>query len=111
MIVAELSDNRGVMYTTITDQGNIMIPIIPSAASVGLRILKTLYKGKRKIGKGSAVVADKVGKAGFTGTSQAITGASKKVHQGTKFVGKKIKKYPKSASAVGGASLLAFLDD
>jgi len=99
------------MYTTITDKGNIMIPIIPTAASVGLRILKTLYKGKRKIGKGSAVVADKVGKAGFTGTSQAITGASKKVHQGTKFVGKKIKKYPKSASAVGGASLLAFLDD
>ena len=111
MIVAELSDNRGVMYTTITDQGNIMIPFIPSAASVGLRILKTLYKGKRKIGKGSAVVADKVGKAGFTGTSQAITGASKKVHQGTRFVGKKIKKNPKTASFLGGAIGMSFLDD
>jgi len=104
MIVAELSDNRGVMYTTITDQGNIMIPI-------GLRILKTLYKAKKKIGKGSAVVADKVGKAGFTGTSQAITGASKKVHQGTRFVGKKIKKNPKASSFLGGAIGMSFLDD
>ena len=32
-----------------------------------------------------------------------ITGTSQKVHQGTKYVGKKTKKYPKSASAIGGA--------
>jgi hypothetical protein len=88
-----------------------MIPFIPAGASVGLRILKTLYKGKRKIGKASAIVADKAGKAGFTGTSKAITGASKKIHSGSKIVGKTIKKYPKSASFVGGAATVSFLDD
>ena len=54
-----------------------MIPAV-AAGTMGLRILKTLYKGKKKLGKGSALVADKAGKAGFTGTSKAITGASKK---------------------------------
>ena len=85
--------------------------MIPAAGTVGLRILKTLYKTKGKIGKASANLADKAGKAGFTGTSKAITGVSKKVHSGSRMVGKTIKKYPKSASAVGGASLMAFLDD
>jgi len=70
MIVVELSDNRGVLYSTITKGGIIM-----------------------------------------TGTSKAITGASKKVHSGSRMVGKTIKKYPKSSSAVAGASLMAFLDD
>ena len=86
-----------------------MIPFIPAGASVGLRILKTLYKGKRKIGKVTAIVADKAGKAGFTGTSKAITGASKKAHTGSKYLGRKIKKYPKTASAIGGAALWDFL--
>ena len=87
-----------------------MIPLA-AAGSVGLRILKTLYKGKKKIGAASKMAADKAGKAGFTGTSKAITGASKKVHSGSRMVGKTIKKYPKSSSAVAGASLMAFLDD
>ena len=72
-----------------------MIPLA-AAGTVGLRILKTLYKTKGKIGKASANLADKAGKAGFTGTSKAITGASKKVHSGSRMVGKTIKKYPKS---------------
>ena len=88
-----------------------MIPFIPAGASVGLRILKTLYKGKRKIGKASAIVADKAGKSGFTGTSKAITGASKKIHSGSKIVGKTIKKYPKGSSFLGGAATISFLDD
>ena len=88
-----------------------MIPFIPAGASVGLRILKTLYKGKRKIGKASAIVADKAGKAGLVGTSKAITGASKKVHSGSKIVGKTIKKYPKGSSFAGGVAAVSFLDD
>ena len=88
-----------------------MIPFIPAGASVGLRILKTLYKGKRKVGKVTAKVADKVGQAGFTKTSQAITGASKKIHTGSKIVGKTIKKYPKGSSFLGGAATISFLDD
>ena len=88
-----------------------MIPFIPAGASVGLRILKTLYKGKRKIGKASAIVADKAGKAGFTGTSKAITGASKKIHSGSRQVGKFVKKNPKGSSFAGGVATISFLDD
>ena len=88
-----------------------MIPFIPAGASVGLRILKTLYKGKRKIGKGSALVADKLGKAGFSGTSKAITGTSQKAHKASKYLGKKIKKYPLASSAIGGAAAWDMLDN
>ena len=87
-----------------------MIPAV-AVGTMGLRILKTLYKGKKKLGKGSALVADKAGKAGFTGTSKAITGASKKIHSGSRQVGKTIKKYPKSSSFAGGVATISFLDD
>ena len=87
-----------------------MIPAV-AAGTMGLRILKTLYKGKKKLGKGSALVADKAGKAGFTGTSKAITGASKKIHSGSRMAGKTIKKYPKSSSFAGGVATISFLDD
>ena len=99
------------MYSTITDKGTNMIPMGMKAGSMGLKILKTLYKGKAKIGKGSAYLADKAGKAKFTGTSKAITGASKKIHSGSKIVGKTIKKYPKGSSFAGGVATVSFLDD
>ena len=82
-----------------------MIPVA-AAGSVGLRILKTLYKGKKWIGKGSKKAAEFAGKH-HAGTSKFITGTSQKVHKGTKFVGKKIKKYPKTASAIGGATAMS----
>ena len=87
-----------------------MIPAV-AAGTMGLRILKTLYKGKKKLGKGSALVADKAGKAGFTGTSKAITGASKKLHSGSRQVGKFVKKNPKTSSFAGGVATISFLDD
>ena len=111
MIVVEQSDNRGVLYSTITRKGyHIMIPVA-AAGSVGLRILKTLYKGKKKIGSATKMAADKAGKAGFTGTSKAITGASKKIHSGSRKVGKFIKKNPKTSSFAGGVATISFLDD
>ena len=82
-----------------------MIPVA-AAGSVGLRILKTLYKGKKWIGRGSKKAAEFAGKH-HAGTSKFITGTSQKVHKGTKFVGKKIKKYPKTASAIGGATAMS----
>jgi len=87
------------------------LPLIPAAGSVGLRILKTLYKAKRKVGKSTKVVAKTVGQAGFTGTSKAITGASKKIHSGSRQVGKFVKKNPKLSSFAGGAATISFLDD
>ena len=87
-----------------------MIPV-KAAGTWGISLLKTLYKGKKTIGRGSKNVADFAAKKGATGTSKFITGTSQKVHQGTKYVGKKIKKYPKSASAVGGAIAFDIFDD
>ena len=86
-----------------------MIPIA-AAGTVGLRILKTLYKGKAKIGKGSKKLSSFAAKH-HAGTSKFITGTSQKVHKGTKWAGQKIKKYPKTASAIGGAAAWDFLDN
>jgi hypothetical protein len=93
---------------TTTKKENNMIPVV-AAGSVGLRILRTLYKGKKWIGRGSKKAAEFAGKH-HAGTSKFITGTSQKVHKGTKFVGKKIKKYPKTASALGGAVAWDILD-
>ena len=85
-----------------------MIPVL-AAGSVGLRILKTLYKGKKLIGRGSKKAASFAGKH-HAGTSKFITGTSQKVHKGTRLAGRKIKKYPKTASAIGGAAAWDFID-
>ena len=87
-----------------------MIPAI-KAGTIGLRILKTLYKGKKKIGKGSAFLADKAGKAGYTKTSKIITGASKKAHKASRVIGKDIKENPKIASFIGGLGTYNLFDD
>ena len=86
-----------------------MIPLA-AAGTVGLRILRTLYKGKKWIGKGSKKVASFAGKH-HAGTSKAITGASQKVHKGTKYVARKIKKHPKTSAALGGAVAWDIVDN
>ena len=80
-----------------------MIPAALKAGSVGLRILRTLYGAKAKIGKTTKAVSNLAAKKGLTNTSKFITGASQKTHKGTKLAKKYIKKYPKSSAAVGGA--------
>ena len=88
-----------------------MIPAGLKAGSVGLRILRTLYGAKAKVGKASKAAASFAGKKGFTKTSQFITGASQKTHKGTKWAKRKIKKYPKSSAALGGAIGWDMLDN
>jgi len=78
-----------------------MIPVA-AAGTVGLRILRSLYKGKKWIGRGSKKTAEFAAKH-HAGTSKFITGTSQKAHKGTKYVARKIKKYPKSSAAIGGA--------
>ena len=78
-----------------------MIPVA-AAGTVGLRILRTLYKGKKWLGKGSKKAAAFAGKH-HVGTSKFITGTSQKAHKGSRWLGKKIKKHPKSSAAIGGA--------
>ncbi len=80
-----------------------MIPAALKAGSVGLRILRTLYGAKAKIGKTTKAASNLAAKKGLTNTSKFITGASQKTHKGTKLAKKYIKKYPKSSAAVGGA--------
>ena len=81
-----------------------------AAGSVGLRVLRTLYKGKKKLGSASKAAASFAGKKGYAKTSQFITGASKKAHKGTMYAKKMAKKYPKSAAALGGAATWDILD-
>ena len=80
-----------------------MIPAGLKAGSMGLKFLRTLYKGKAKIGKASKSAASFSAKKGHAKTSQFITGVSQKTHKGTKWAKRTIKKYPKSSAAIGGA--------
>ena len=88
-----------------------MIPAALKAGSVGLRILRTLYGAKAKIGKTTKAASNLAAKKGLTNTSKFITGASQKTHKGTKLAKKYIKKYPKSSAAVGGAIGWDMLDN
>ena len=74
-----------------------------AAGSTALRFLRTLYKAKKKIGKGASKAAGYAGKKGFPKTSQFITGASQKTHKGVRLAQRKIKKHPKTSAAIGGA--------
>ena len=85
---------------------------IPYAAGgAEMKMLKLLYKGKKKIGKGSSMAADLASKKGFTKTSAAITGASQKTQKGYMATKNLAKKYPKSAAAVTGAVAFDIFDD
>jgi len=86
-----------------------MIPVA-AAGTIGLRILKTLYKGKKWIGRGSKTASGFAAKH-HAGTSKFITGTSQKVHKGTKYVARKIKKYPKTSAALGGAVAWDIVDN
>ena len=86
-----------------------MIPFV-AAGRVGVSMLRHLYKGKKKLGKVAKVAASRAGKHGFTKTSKAITGVSKKAHVYSRQAGKLIKKHPKASSAIGGAVLWDILD-
>jgi len=81
-----------------------------AAGSTALRFLRTLYKAKKKVGKGASMAAGYAGKKGFAKTSQAITGASQKTHKGFMASKRMIKKYPKTSAAIGGAAAWDFID-
>ena len=85
--------------------------MIPVAGTVGLRILKTLYKGKKMIGSGAKKASKFAADKGFACTSKAITGASKKVHKGTRYLAKEIKKNPKVSSFLAGGLTYNIFDN
>ena len=67
------------------------------------KFLKTLYKGKRKIGKAVEEGATFAGKKGYTKASKFISGTRKKAHQGSRLFGQTIKENPKLSSFIAGA--------
>tara|TARA_R110002167_G_scaffold203896_2_gene407864 strand:+ start:207 stop:482 length:276 start_codon:yes stop_codon:yes gene_type:complete len=90
-----------------------MIPVALTAraGSMGLKFLRTLYKGKAKIGTAAKKTAKFAANKGYPKTSQFITGTVQKTHKGTKNIKKFVKKYPKSSAAVTGAVAWDMLDN
>ena len=85
---------------------------IPFAAGgAAMKILRMLYKGKKKIGKGTGMAADYAAKSNLPRVSKAITGASQKTQKGYMATKKLAKKNPKRAAAITGAVGFDLLDD
>jgi len=76
--------------------------MIPKAFPVAISMLKTLYKGKRKIGKMTGAAGDFAAKKGHTNIAKAIYGTRQKAHKLSRGTGKYMKKNPKEASYAAG---------
>ena len=87
-----------------------MIPFV-GAGRIGVSMLRTLYKGKKKIGKMTKMTADYAAKKGHPGIAKGLYGASQKAHKGSRATGKWIKKNPKVSSAITGAVIWDILDN
>ena len=85
------------------------IPIY--AGKLGIEIVKKLKFGKSFIGKKSKEAVTKLGNKGHAKSAKVLDAVMTKGNKGINYGVATAKKYPKSASAVGGASLMAFLDD
>ena len=99
----------GGFYTANNLGGHMAIPF--AAGGAAMKMLRMLYKAKKKIGKGSTIAADTAAKKGFTKTSQFISGTAQKTHKGTMKAKMLAKKYPKSAAAITGAIGYDIFDD
>ena len=85
---------------------------IPFAAGgAAMKMLRMLYKAKKKVGKGTGMAADFAAKKNLPKVSKAITGTSQKTQKGYMATKKLAKKYPKSAAAITGAIGFDLLDD
>jgi|TARA_R100000908_G_scaffold62356_1_gene41505 hypothetical protein len=88
---------------------NMALPFM--AGGHAMRFLRTLYKGKKKLGSATKKAAEFAAKKDMPKTSQFITGASQKAHKGTMTAKKYAKKYPKTAAAISGAVAFDMFDD
>ena len=85
------------------------IPIY--AGKLGIEIVKKLKFGKSFIGKKSKEAVTTLGNKKYAKSAKVLDAVMTKGNKGINYGVATAKKYPKSASAVGGASLMAFLDD
>ena len=78
---------------------------------MALKMLRTLYKAKKGIRTGASTSSKFLATKGMDKSAKVAEAVGKKVTSGSRQVGKTIKKYPKSASAVGGAIAFDIFDD
>ena len=85
--------------------------MIPAIGRVGVKFLEKLYKGKSFAGKKTGDVVKHLSAKGHHKTAKYTNLAAQNVNKGIKFTDATIRKYPKSASAVGGAIAFDIFDD
>ena len=85
--------------------------MIAAAGKLGIEIVKKLKFGKSYIGKQSKKGVTYLGNRGYAKSAKALDVAATKGNVAIKWVDKTARKYPRSASAVGGAALWDFLDN
>ena len=78
---------------------------------MALKMLRTLYKAKKGIRTGASTSSKFLATKGMDKSAKVAEAVGKKVTSGSRQVGKTIKKYPKTASAVGGAIAFDIFDD
>ena len=88
-----------------------MIPAGLKAGSMALKMLRTLYKAKKGIRTGASTSSKFLATKGMDKSAKVAEAVGKKVTSGSRQAGKTIKKYPKTASAVGGAIAFDIFDD
>ena len=78
---------------------------------MALKMLRTLYKAKKGIRTGASTSSKFLATKGMDKSAKVAEAVGKKVNSGPRQAGKTIKKYPKTASAVGGAIAFDIFDD
>ena len=81
------------------------------AGRIGASFLEKLYKGKSFMGKKTGDAVKHLSAKGHTKTAKYTNLEAQNVNKGIKYADKTIRKYPKSASAVGGAIAFDIFDD
>ena len=81
------------------------------AGRIGASFLEKLYKGKSFMGKKTGDAVKHLSAKGHHKTAKYTNLAAQNVNKGIKFTDKTIRKYPKSASALGGAIAFDIFDD
>ena len=85
--------------------------MIPAIGKVGAEFVKKLYTAKKFAGKKTGDAVKHLSAKGHHKTAKYTNLAAQNVNKGIKFTDATIRKYPKSASAVGGAIAFDIFDD
>ncbi len=85
--------------------------MIPAIGRVGTEFLKKLYQGKSFIGKKSKEAVTTLGNKGHAKSAKVLDAVMTKGNKGINYGVSTAKKYPKSASALGGAAAWDLMSD